>query len=100
MGSLLLRGYRWEQAAALYRTLLQQDSRRLDFQSGLLLALWQGKRQDEAYDLARRSRRRSPSCLWRGSSSTTPATSTTRRLRATPSARWTRTAITSAARWR
>ncbi len=40
LATLLLRGYRWEQAAALYRSLVQQENR-LDYQTGLLLARWQ-----------------------------------------------------------
>lgn len=53
LASLALRGFRWEQAEAIYRRLIQQDSRRLDFQSGLLLAIWQMHYNEEAYELAR-----------------------------------------------
>jgi hypothetical protein len=53
MASLALRGFRWDQAEAIYRRLIQQDSRRLDFQSGLLLAIWQMHYNEEAYELAR-----------------------------------------------
>lgn len=53
MASLALRGFRWEQAEGIYRRLMQQDSRRLDFQSGLLLAIWQMHYNEEAYEIAR-----------------------------------------------
>ena len=63
MGSLLLRGFRWEQAAALYRSLIEQDNRRLDFQSGLLVALWQMRALPEGYDIARRLTQAQPYML-------------------------------------
>lgn len=63
MGSLLLRGFRWDQAAALYRSLTEQDNRRLDFQSGLLVALWQLRAQPEGYELARRLSQSQPYML-------------------------------------
>jgi tetratricopeptide (TPR) repeat protein len=53
LGALHLRGGRWEQAVTQYRTLVAQDSRRLDYQSGLLIALWQSHTQPEAYEMAR-----------------------------------------------
>ncbi len=53
LASLWLRGFRWEQAAATFRKLIQQDSRRLDYQTGLLLSIWQMKYNDEAYEFAR-----------------------------------------------
>jgi tetratricopeptide (TPR) repeat protein len=53
LASLALRGFRWEQAISAYRRLIQQDSRRLDFQSGLLLAIWQMHYNEDAYELAR-----------------------------------------------
>ncbi|MGL4649313.1 MAG: hypothetical protein ACRC1H_07880 [Caldilineaceae bacterium] len=63
LGSLLLRGYRWEQAVTHFRVLTEFDGRRLDFQSNLLLALWQHERQQEAYDLARRLSQTQPYLL-------------------------------------
>lgn len=52
--SLLLRGYRWEQAAMAYARLTKEDPRRLDFQSGYLIALWQLRALPDAYEMARR----------------------------------------------
>lgn len=63
LGALLLRGYRWEQAIEQYRGLTVADNRRLDFQSNLLLGLWQQERQQEACDLARRLSRQQPYLL-------------------------------------
>lgn len=53
LAKLTLRGYRWGRAAMLYRQLLGADPRRIDFHVGLLLALWQLRARDEAYQLAR-----------------------------------------------
>ena len=53
LAQLYLRGYRWERAAALYRQLGEADPRRIDFQLGLLAALWQLRARQEAYELAR-----------------------------------------------
>lgn len=53
LATLYLRGFRWEHAARLYRTLIQADPRRIDFQVGLLAALWQQRATEEAYRIAR-----------------------------------------------
>lgn len=63
LGTLHLRGGRWEQAATQYRLLVQADNRRLDFQSGLLIALWQSHTQPEAYELAQRLTQAQPFLL-------------------------------------
>jgi tetratricopeptide (TPR) repeat protein len=63
LGSLLLRGYRWEQAVAHYHSLTETDGRRLDYQSNLLLALWQHEQQSEAYEMARRLSQTQPYLL-------------------------------------
>jgi len=53
LATLYLRGFRWERAARLYRALIQADPRRIDFQMGLLGALWQQRVTQETYRLAR-----------------------------------------------
>lgn len=53
LARLYMRGYRWERAAALYWRLVEADPRRIDFQLGLLAALWQLRARQEAYRLAR-----------------------------------------------
>jgi tetratricopeptide (TPR) repeat protein len=53
LARLYIRGYRWERAAMLYRRLVEADPRRIDFQLGLLAALWQLRERQEAYRLAR-----------------------------------------------
>lgn len=53
LGTLYLRGYRWRHAAALYRTLMAADPRRLDFQINLMVALWRQGDAGGAYQLAR-----------------------------------------------
>ena len=53
LGTLYLRGYRWRHAAAIYRALIAQDHRRIDFQVALLTALWRAPSADQAYQLAR-----------------------------------------------
>jgi len=63
LGALLLRGYRWEQAIEHYGALTEADKRRLDFQSNLLLGLWQQERQQEACEVARRLARQQPYLL-------------------------------------
>jgi tetratricopeptide (TPR) repeat protein len=63
LGTLHLRGGRWEQAVAQYRGLVAQDNRRLDYQSGLLIALWQAHTQPEAYEMARRLTQAQPFML-------------------------------------
>lgn len=63
LGSLLLRGYRWEHAVSHFRVLTGYDSRRLDFQANLLLALWQLEQQREAYELARKLAQAQPYLL-------------------------------------
>ncbi len=63
LATLHLRGGRWDQAITQYRMLAQEDSRRLDFQSGLLIALWQSHTQPEAYEMARRLSQAQPYML-------------------------------------
>lgn len=63
LAMLYLRGQRWQQAADTYRDLLQFDARRVDFQSGLLLALWQGGAERESYQLAQELRQSYPHLL-------------------------------------
>lgn len=63
LARLLLRGYRWERAAPIYRQLAQAEPRRIDFQVGLLAALWQQQRRAEAYSLARALVERQPHLL-------------------------------------
>lgn len=63
LATLYLRGQRWQHAAESYRTLLQYDSRRIDFQSGLLMALWQGGAERESYQLAQELRYSYPHLL-------------------------------------
>jgi tetratricopeptide (TPR) repeat protein len=46
------RGLRWERAATTYRQLLHADARRIDFQIGLMAALWQQRSRQAAYQLA------------------------------------------------
>jgi tetratricopeptide (TPR) repeat protein len=53
LARLWLRAHRWERAEALYRQLLQADPRRIDFQLGLLAALWQQQQRAAVYPLAR-----------------------------------------------
>ena len=63
LAALYVRGQRWEHAATLYAALAQDDPRRLDFQCGLLVALWQGRAEREAYALARRMIQAQPHLL-------------------------------------
>lgn len=53
LGTLYLRGRRWSAAAQTYRSLVKADPRRIDFQTYLMLALWQARNVEEAYALAR-----------------------------------------------
>ncbi|MDQ3249419.1 MAG: hypothetical protein M3Q45_09495 [Chloroflexota bacterium] len=53
LATLYLRGFRWERAARLYRSLIGVDARRIDFQVGLLAALWQQRATQETVHLAR-----------------------------------------------
>jgi tetratricopeptide (TPR) repeat protein len=53
LGAIYVRGGHWEHAAAVYRTLVKADPRRVDFQIYLMLALWQTYATQEAYALAR-----------------------------------------------
>jgi tetratricopeptide (TPR) repeat protein len=53
LAAIYLRGLRWEPAARAYRQLVKADPRRIDFQVGLMVALWQSRARDEAYVLAR-----------------------------------------------
>ena len=61
--ALHLRGQRWEHAAEGYRTLVQADRRRVDFQVCLTVALWNSGAQQEAYTLARHLVNRHPHFL-------------------------------------
>ena len=63
LATLYLRGQRWQQAAESYRALLQYDSRRVDFQCGLLMALWQGGAERDSYQLAQELRHSYPHLL-------------------------------------
>jgi tetratricopeptide (TPR) repeat protein len=53
LAALYLCGRRWAHAAKSYRTLVQADRRRVDFQVCLTVALWQDGERSEAYALAR-----------------------------------------------
>ncbi len=53
LATLYLRGFRWDRAARLYRSLIQADARRIDFQVGLVAALWQQRATKETYRIAR-----------------------------------------------
>lgn len=52
LATLYRYGLRWERAALTYRQLLQADARRIDFQVGLMAALWQQRSRQSAYQLA------------------------------------------------
>lgn len=52
LATLYLRGLHWERAIEIYRLLLQADDRRVDFQVGLMAALWQQRARQGAYQLA------------------------------------------------
>ena len=53
LAALYLRGLHWDAAARSYRSLVQADRRRVDFQVCLAVALWQSDENYEAYALAR-----------------------------------------------
>ena len=53
LATLYLRGFRWDRAVRLYRSLIQADPRRIDFQVGLVAALWQQRASKETYRIAR-----------------------------------------------
>lgn len=53
LASLYRRTYRWAHAATIYRSLVQADPRRIDFQVSLMVALWRQDAQADAYRLAR-----------------------------------------------
>ena len=63
LATLYLRGFRWERAAQLYQALIKADARRIDFQVGLLAALWQQRATQETYRLARHLVQRHPYLL-------------------------------------
>jgi tetratricopeptide (TPR) repeat protein len=63
LARLYLRGYRWDRAERVYRQLITADPRRIDFQVGLLGALWQRHARREAYDLARHLTQHHPHLL-------------------------------------
>lgn len=52
LATLYRHGKRWERAVPTYRQLLQADPRRIDFQVGLMTALWQQRSKQAAYALA------------------------------------------------
>lgn len=60
LARLYLRSYRWERAAALYHKLTEVDPRRIDFQIGLLVALWHLRARQESYQHARALTRQHP----------------------------------------
>ncbi|HRW03973.1 MAG TPA: hypothetical protein P5121_02690 [Caldilineaceae bacterium] len=63
LATLYRRGQRWEQAVQSYRQLLQADARRIDFQLGLMTALWQQHARQSAYPLAQHLTRQHPHLL-------------------------------------
>jgi tetratricopeptide (TPR) repeat protein len=63
LATLYRQGHQWERAATTYRQLLQADSRRIDFQIGLMAALWQQRAQQSAYPLAQHLTRQHPHLL-------------------------------------
>jgi tetratricopeptide (TPR) repeat protein len=63
LGVAYLRGQHWQRAAQIYRSLLEAEPRRIDFQLGLVMALWQSRAYPEAYQLADRLRRTHPHLL-------------------------------------
>jgi len=60
LGALYMRGYRWQHAAAIHRSLIAADARRIDFQVNLMVALWRLDSTREAYRLARHLARNHP----------------------------------------
>ena len=60
LASLYMRGYRWQQAAVTYQSLVEADARRIDFQVNWMVALWQQGARREAYRIARRLSARHP----------------------------------------
>ena len=52
LATLYRHGLRWERAALTYQQLLQADPRRIDFQVGLMAALWQQRARQATYQLA------------------------------------------------
>jgi tetratricopeptide (TPR) repeat protein len=52
LATLYRHGLRWDRAVITYRQLLQADARRIDFQVGLMTALWQQHARQSAYQLA------------------------------------------------
>lgn len=57
------RGKRWEWAVPTYRQLLEADARRIDFQLGLMVAQWQYRERQAAYELAQYLTRNQPYLL-------------------------------------
>ena len=53
LASIYARGLHWRHAAQTYRKLVKADSRRVDFQVRLVVALWQAHMRTDAYALAR-----------------------------------------------
>lgn len=72
LAALHARGRRWKHAANGYRTVVQADRRRVDFQVSLAVALWQSGQEQEAYPLARHLVEQHPHLLmaWRTLSET------------------------------
>ncbi len=52
LATLHRHGLHWERAMHTYRQLLQADARRIDFQVGLMGALWQQRSRQASYQLA------------------------------------------------
>ncbi|MEZ4684445.1 MAG: hypothetical protein R2932_60555 [Caldilineaceae bacterium] len=63
LATLYRRGLHWERAMLTYRQLLQADARRIDFQVGLMAALWQHRSRQAAYQFAQRLTASSPHLL-------------------------------------
>lgn len=60
LASLYLRCGRWAHASVAYKSLVQAEDRRIDFQVNWMAALWQQNARQDAYRLARHLTRRQP----------------------------------------
>ena len=56
-------GQRWERASMTYQQLVQADPRRIDFQLGFMVSLWQHRSRQVAYQLATRLTSQHPHLL-------------------------------------
>ena len=63
LGSIYLHAGRWGHAAGVYRRLVKAEPKRLDFQVNWMVALWQQRARQEAYQIARHLTARSPHTL-------------------------------------